>query len=104
MPDPKRGHLREPLLLIGGGGNSAGDQGATSAASTFREVGADIMIGTPGRMEEFLLGKSSMPQKKGATAKAAKGSVRNIVNLKTLDVLVLDEADRCAQDIPLVHT
>lgn len=41
------------------------------------ETGADIIIGTPGRMEEFLLGKG-----------------RDVVSTKELEVLVLDEADR----------
>ena len=40
-------------------------------------TGADIVIGTPGRVEEFLLGKG-----------------RNVVSVKELEVLVLDEADR----------
>jgi ATP-dependent RNA helicase DDX55/SPB4 len=43
----------------------------------FISTGADIVIGTPGRIEEFLLGKG-----------------RNSVNVKELEVLVLDEADR----------
>lgn len=44
----------------------------------FVATGADIIIGTPGRMEEFLLGKG-----------------RSIISVKELEVLVLDEADRC---------
>jgi ATP-dependent RNA helicase DDX55/SPB4 len=44
----------------------------------FTTSGADIVIGTPGRVEEFLLGKG-----------------KNIVSVKELEVLVLDEADRC---------
>jgi ATP-dependent RNA helicase DDX55/SPB4 len=43
----------------------------------FVTQGSDIVIGTPGRMEEFLLGKG-------------KASV----STKELEVLVLDEADR----------
>ncbi|KAF7971110.1 hypothetical protein HWV62_7178 [Athelia sp. TMB] len=43
----------------------------------FLTTGADIIIGTPGRIEEFLLGKG-----------------KNIVSAKELEVLVLDEADR----------
>ena len=41
--------------------------------------GSDIVVGTPGRIEEFLLGKG-----------------RGIVNVKELEILVLDEADRYA--------
>lgn len=40
-------------------------------------TGADIVVGTPGRIEEFLLGKG-----------------RDVVSVKELEVLVLDEADR----------
>jgi ATP-dependent RNA helicase DDX55/SPB4 len=43
----------------------------------FLSQGPDIIIGTPGRVEEFLLGKG-------------KGTV----STKELEVLVLDEADR----------
>jgi len=43
----------------------------------FLTQGSDIIIGTPGRVEEFLLGKG-------------KASV----SAKELEVLVLDEADR----------
>jgi len=41
--------------------------------------GSDVVIGTPGRIEEFLLGKG-----------------KGIVNVKELEILVLDEADRYA--------
>ena len=43
----------------------------------FLTQGSDIVIGTPGRVEEFLLGKG-------------KASI----STKELEVLVLDEADR----------
>lgn len=43
----------------------------------FLSTGADIVVGTPGRMEEFLLGKG-----------------KDIVSVKELEILVLDEADR----------
>lgn len=46
-------------------------------------TGADIVVGTPGRIEEFLLGKG-----------------RNSVKVKELEVLVLDEADRSDHLIP----
>jgi len=49
----------------------------------FADINADIIIGTPGRIEEFLLGKG-----------------RDVVNVKELEVLVLDEADRYS--LPLV--
>ena len=40
------------------------------------DTGADIIIGTPGRMEEFLLGTG-----------------RDVVSTNELEILVLDEAD-----------
>ncbi|EPQ55480.1 hypothetical protein GLOTRDRAFT_129657 [Gloeophyllum trabeum ATCC 11539] len=43
----------------------------------FLSTGSDIVIGTPGRVEEFLLGKG-----------------KGVVSAKELEVLVLDEADR----------
>lgn len=49
-------------------------------------MGAEIVVGTPGRVEEFLLGKG-----------------RSVVSCKELEALVLDEADRFAsflQSIP----
>ena len=47
------------------------------------DSGADIVIGTPGRIEEFILGKG-----------------RDVVDVKELEVLVLDEADRYADCSP----
>ena len=65
--------LRKPLLLVSGTESTPRQD-----LARFVESGADIVIGTPGRVEEFLLGKG-----------------RNIVSCKELEVLVLDEADRC---------
>ncbi|CAG8671035.1 7612_t:CDS:2 [Cetraspora pellucida] len=44
-----------------------------------KEFGPDILIGTPGRLEDLLVGR---------------GSAKNYVNTKELEMLVLDEADR----------
>ena len=60
-----------PMLLI------SSPQSPAQDVQKFLELGADIVIGTPGRVEEFLLGKG-----------------RNIVSVRELEVLVLDEADR----------
>lgn len=60
-----------PLLLVSSEASPAED------LQSFLSIGADIVIGTPGRLEEFLLGKG-----------------RNVVNVKELEILVLDEADR----------
>jgi len=61
------------LLLISSDASPAED------IKRFLLQGSDIVIGTPGRIEEFLLGKG-----------------KGIVNVKELDILVLDEADRYA--------
>ncbi|KAJ7273005.1 DEAD-domain-containing protein [Mycena rebaudengoi] len=62
----------EPLLLI-----SSNNSSPAQDVQRFTLCGADIVIGTPGRVEEFLLGKG-----------------KTIVSVKELEVLVLDEADR----------
>ncbi|EJU02514.1 DEAD-domain-containing protein [Dacryopinax primogenitus] len=61
-----------PLLLVSGS-----DSTPHQDVSRLLETGADIVVGTPGRVEEFLLGKG-----------------QNSVSTKELDILVLDEADR----------
>ncbi|KAI0693285.1 DEAD-domain-containing protein [Cytidiella melzeri] len=60
-----------PLLLV------SSQQTPAQDVQQFLASGSDIIVGTPGRVEEFLLGKG-----------------RNVVNVKELEVLVLDEADR----------
>ncbi|KAM0788106.1 hypothetical protein ACM66B_001273 [Microbotryomycetes sp. NB124-2] len=74
--------LAPPLLLIGG-------KPLSTDVQTFRDTGADILIGTPGRLEEFLLGSSSI----GLSKKRSESSMGH-GNTKHLEVLVLDEADR----------
>ena len=61
-----------PLLLVSGTESTPLED-----IKRFLASGADIIVGTPGRIEEFLL----------------RGG-RNSVNVKELEVLVLDEADR----------
>ncbi|KAJ4478107.1 DEAD-domain-containing protein [Lentinula aciculospora] len=61
-----------PLLLV-----SSNQSLPAQDLERFLSSGSDIIVGTPGRIEEFLLGKG-----------------RNVVNVKDLEVLVLDEADR----------
>ena len=61
------------LLLVSSDASPAED------IQRFLFQGSDIIIGTPGRIEEFLLGKG-----------------KGIVNAKELEILVLDEADRYA--------
>ena len=75
--------LPAPLLLIGGNSLQAD-------IAAFYEGGADILVGTPGRLEEFLLGSSSVgPKSRKSETAVGVGST------KELEVLVMDEADRC---------
>ncbi|KAF9247068.1 DEAD-domain-containing protein [Melanogaster broomeanus] len=61
-----------PLLLV-----SSDQSSPAQDIQRFLETGADIVIGTPGRVEEFLIGRG-----------------KTVVSVKDLEVLVLDEADR----------
>lgn len=61
-----------PLLLV-----SSNQSSPAQDLERFLSSGADIVVGTPGRIEEFLLREG-----------------RNSVSVKELEVLVLDEADR----------
>jgi ATP-dependent RNA helicase DDX55/SPB4 len=76
-PDPSSSELHDPeypppLILV-----SSAQSSPAQDIQRFMTTGADIVIGTPGRVEEFLLGKS-----------------RNIISVRELEILVLDEADR----------
>ncbi|KIM46161.1 hypothetical protein M413DRAFT_441228 [Hebeloma cylindrosporum] len=74
QPDDSQTELPHPpaLLLV------SSEQSSTAHdIQRFISTGADIVIGTPGRIEEFLLGKG-----------------RSSVSVKELEVLVLDEAER----------
>ena len=51
----------------------------------FEDNGGNIIIGTPGRLEDLLMGKSV-----GATM----GQNKFVTGLKLLEILILDEADR----------
>jgi len=66
------------LLIVGGSSSSPSDDYAR-----FKEQGSDIIVGTPGRVEELLK--------------------RSSVDVKELDVLILDEADRLL-DLGFSHT
>ncbi|GAA5946959.1 hypothetical protein JCM3765_002092 [Sporobolomyces pararoseus] len=80
--------IAPPLLLIGGNSLQADKQ-------AFFESGADILIGTPGRLEEFLLGSSSVAMgKKGKSGGARKENGVGVGDTRGLEVLVMDEADR----------
>lgn len=72
-PPPPAPEYPPPLLLISGQESSNQND-----VVRFLKTGADIVVGTPGRIEEFLL--------------SARG--RKAVDVKSIEVLVLDEADR----------
>ena len=63
--------LPEPLLLMGGGG---GHRPVTADLTSFAKVGSDIVIGTPGRIDDILNKYSDL-------------------QMNELECLVLDEAD-----------
>jgi ATP-dependent RNA helicase DDX55/SPB4 len=66
------GILPPPLLLV-----SSKNVTPAQDMQRFVSTEASIVVGTPGRIEEFLLGRG-----------------RNAVSVRELEVLVLDEADR----------
>lgn len=76
LPPP----MPSPLLLVSGSNSSPLED-----VKRFLSEGSPIVIGTPGRIEEFLL-------KTGRTK----------VNVKELEMLVLDEADRCVENFVLL--
>lgn len=82
LPSTSSAPLPPPLLLIGGNSLQAD-------VAAFYDTGADILIGTPGRLEEFLLGNSSVGAKN-----RKQSSSTGVGNTKELEVLVMDEADR----------
>ncbi|POV98933.1 hypothetical protein PSHT_13762 [Puccinia striiformis] len=80
------------MLLIGG----TGGRSIKQDVSEFQENGANILVATPGRLEEFLFGYSSLTKRKTNDFCESKlrTPFKTLVNLKNLEVLVLDEADR----------
>ncbi|KAJ2809067.1 ATP-dependent rRNA helicase spb4, partial [Coemansia guatemalensis] len=76
--------------------------GSTSATNTadeisqLKELGPDILVGTPGRLEDILCGRLKRGKKTKSGMITAAGGVRGraVVSASKLEVLVLDEADR----------
>jgi ATP-dependent RNA helicase DDX55/SPB4 len=83
------------MLLIGG----TGARSIKQDLSEFQEYGANILVATPGRLEEFLFGYSSLNKRKTNDLSEFKqrSQFKTLANLKSLEVLVLDEADRSAE-------
>lgn len=73
----KHCQLKEPLLLVGGSSaasSSASSRPITADLQAFQETGHDILIGTPGRVEDILTKYS-------------------VIDTSELEYLILDEAD-----------
>lgn len=73
----KHCQLKEPLLLVGGSStasSSASSRPVTADLHSFQETGNDILIGTPGRVEDILTKYS-------------------VIDTSELEYLILDEAD-----------
>ncbi|KAH9467183.1 hypothetical protein MJO29_001004 [Puccinia striiformis f. sp. tritici] len=79
------------MLLIGG----TGGRSIKQDVSEFQENGANILVAIPGRLEEFLFGYSSLTKRKTNDFCESKlrTPFKTLVNLKNLEVLVLDKAD-----------
>lgn len=80
------------MLLIGG----TGGRSVKQDLSEFQAHGANILVGTPGRLEEFLFGYSSLAKRKVNDLPQSKTTMpfKPLANLRNLEILVLDEADR----------
>ncbi|KAJ2453547.1 ATP-dependent rRNA helicase spb4 [Coemansia sp. RSA 2336] len=83
----------KPYLVVGG------SMSATNTADELiqmKETGPDILVGTPGRLEDIICGRLKRGKKTKSGTITATGSVRGrpSVSAAKLEVLVLDEADR----------
>lgn len=70
----------------------------------FAEQGSNILVGTPGRLTEFLFGSEAGAPSTGKKAESAKKMNKKATkgsgaNLKELEMLILDEADRFAGSV-----
>ncbi|KAJ1960981.1 ATP-dependent rRNA helicase spb4 [Dipsacomyces acuminosporus] len=80
--------------LVVGGSSSATNTADELAA--LKEVGPDILVGTPGRLEDVLCGRLKNGKKTKSGQITASGGMRGrrSASAAKLEVLVLDEADR----------
>ncbi|KAJ2407327.1 ATP-dependent rRNA helicase spb4 [Coemansia sp. RSA 2526] len=80
--------------LVVGGSTSATN--TADEVSLLKEAGPDILVGTPGRLEDILCGRLKRGKRTKSGTITASGSVRGkpSVVAARLEVLVLDEADR----------
>ncbi|KAJ2773584.1 ATP-dependent rRNA helicase spb4 [Coemansia nantahalensis] len=87
------GLAHKPYLVVGG---SASATGTADELARMKELGPDVLVGTPGRLEDILCGrqKRGKKTKSGTIAKAGGIRGRPSASAQRLEVLVLDEADR----------
>ncbi|KAJ2346695.1 ATP-dependent rRNA helicase spb4 [Coemansia sp. RSA 2618] len=87
-------NLETKAHLVVGGSTSATN--TADELSQLKEAGPDILVGTPGRLEDILCGRQKRGKKTKSGTITATGSVRGRPSMSAarLEVLVLDEADR----------
>ncbi|KAJ1822497.1 ATP-dependent rRNA helicase spb4 [Coemansia sp. RSA 2671] len=80
--------------LVVGGSSSATN--TADEMSVLKELGPDILVGTPGRLEDVLCGRLRNGKRLKSGMITASGGVRGRprVSAAKLEVLVMDEADR----------
>ncbi|KAJ2489899.1 ATP-dependent rRNA helicase spb4 [Coemansia sp. RSA 2050] len=80
--------------LVVGGSSSATN--TADEMSTLKELGPDILIGTPGRLEDVLCGRLRNGKRLKSGMITASGGVRGrpSASAAKLEVLIMDEADR----------
>ncbi|KAI8319547.1 DEAD-domain-containing protein [Martensiomyces pterosporus] len=80
--------------LVVGGSSSATN--TADELSALKEIGPDILVGTPGRLEDVLCGRLKNGKKTKSGKITASGGIRGrrSASAAKLEVLVLDEADR----------
>ncbi|KAJ1731690.1 ATP-dependent rRNA helicase spb4 [Coemansia sp. Benny D160-2] len=87
------GYEYKPYLVVGGS-TSATD--TADELAKMKEFGADILVGTPGRLEDVVCGRRKNGKKTKSGSIMGIGGVRSrpSVSVAKLEVLVMDEADR----------
>ncbi|KAJ1666654.1 ATP-dependent rRNA helicase spb4 [Coemansia sp. RSA 1813] len=87
------GYEYKAHLVVGG---SATATDTADELSRMKEMGPDILVGTPGRLEDVLCGRRKNGKKTKSGTIMAVGGVRGrpSASAAKLEVLVMDEADR----------
>ncbi|KAJ1941177.1 ATP-dependent rRNA helicase spb4, partial [Linderina pennispora] len=80
--------------LVVGGSSSATN--TADELAMLKEIGPDILVGTPGRLEDVICGRLKHGKKTKSGKITASGGLRgrSSVSVKKLELLVMDEADR----------